>query len=205
MGRAERVLEYSIRKHTESPVEITWMRCGDPPLFDGWRGSAVLPYTRKNSQWATGFTCFRWTIPEQCNYEGYAIYLDVDMVLLGDIAGLYEYRKPGLWMATKSGVAVMVIDCAAGRAIPPIAELKDSTCQNNSLAGLVSVRKEIPMAWNQLDSLRAETKLIHYTSMFTQPWKPWPERFRYPPHAHKAAAGLWFDYEQEALAAENAA
>ena len=68
---AEKVIEYSIRKNTEQEVDLNFIRPG-----------------YKNG--VTGFTNHRFIIPELCNYEGYAIYLDVDMLVLGDLSELWE-------------------------------------------------------------------------------------------------------------------
>ena len=65
------VLEYSLRKHTSHPVNITWMQLShdtNSPWYtnqetgEGWR----------TEKWATPFSGFRWAIPESCNFEGRA-------------------------------------------------------------------------------------------------------------------------------------
>ena len=75
---AEKVLEYSIRKNTAEEVDLVFMH-------PGWKS---VP---------TGFSTHRYMIPELCNWEGYAIFLDVDMLVLGDLAELMEYRVEGKW------------------------------------------------------------------------------------------------------------
>ena len=40
---------------------------------------------------------------------------------------------------------------------------------------------------------------IHYTNMNTQPWKPLPGMFPYPPHPHKEATYLFWEAYAEAL------
>jgi lipopolysaccharide biosynthesis glycosyltransferase len=37
------------------------------------------------------FSGFRWAIPESCNFEGRAIYMDADVIVLCDIAELWSH------------------------------------------------------------------------------------------------------------------
>ena len=80
----EPVLEYSIQKNTSEPVEVNFIRGLEP-------------------SGCTGFTNNRFAVPELAGHEGYTIYLDIDMVVLGDIAELWEYRKPGMWVCMRDG------------------------------------------------------------------------------------------------------
>ena len=74
----EPVLEYSILKHASEPVEINWMRAGENGLV---------------AHGCTGFTNFRFAIPRLAGQSGYAIYFDVDMLVMADVAALWAYRK----------------------------------------------------------------------------------------------------------------
>lgn len=75
------VLRHSIISRTSHPVEVTEM--GD---FEPW----LIP---DSVHQATGFSLRRWLIPEVCNFQGSAIYLDADQIVLGDIAELWSYRE----------------------------------------------------------------------------------------------------------------
>ena len=153
----EPVLEYSIRKHTGTPVEITFMR----PASIGMCETGC-----------TSFTNTRFAIPELCNNRGYAIYLDVDMLVLADLAELWQYRTRGKWAILQDGSCeVAVIDCAVK--MPPISELEK---KKKWEIGFPSVRK-IPMQWNCEDptEIHSDTKLIHFTDLTRQPWDT-PER-----------------------------
>ena len=44
------------------------------------------------------------------------------------------------------------------------------------------------------------TCLLHYTQMDWQPWKPYPQKFNYPPHPHARAESLWWQMYAKALA-----
>ena len=77
---AEMAYEYSLRKNTESNVDIVWMKQTNDK-DDFWHGW-------DSSRWSTPFSGFRWAIPEYCNFKGRAIYTDVDMINLRDISDL---------------------------------------------------------------------------------------------------------------------
>jgi hypothetical protein len=83
---SQAVLEYTLRKHHSSqhnlePIQIEWMmQSRDPTSFwHGWN----------TATWATPFSGFRWGVPARCNFEGKAIYLDSDMIVMDDIAKLW--------------------------------------------------------------------------------------------------------------------
>lgn len=159
--RCEPVIEHSIRKYASEPVEVHFLR----PEYYGCGDSGC-----------TGFSNMRWEIPRICNYKGHAIYLDVDMVLQADIAGLWGYRSSsGTVILRDGGTEVAVFNCAK-----------------------VNLLTAIPRCWN-IEDFNAvpedlETaKLIHFTDLKNQPWfydhpKPWLSK-------------IWFDMEQEALEA----
>ena len=104
----EKVYEYTLLKNTQSNLSITWMKLNNQlDIWSGWN-------TKK---WFTPFSGFRWAIPHACNFEGRAIYTDVDMINLRDIKELYEIDLQGKPFAARKGLrwghelCVMVIDC----------------------------------------------------------------------------------------------
>lgn len=72
---AYNVLQYSIVANTSKPVSIN-------PLI-----LRTLPITRTG---LTEFTYSRYLVPWLCNYEGFALFLDADMVVQADIAELFS-------------------------------------------------------------------------------------------------------------------
>lgn len=196
MRRAEKVLEHSIRKHTDAEVEMHWMRAGDEGWTD-WRSQPSLPYQAGAGKWATLFTGFRFCVPEVLGFEGFGIYLDADMMVLGDIADLYSYRKSGSWASVGGHMPVGVIDCSKSPGIS-IDEMRTHAFDIRQLITTVPLEPSIPPSWNACDVLRDDTKLLHFTNMETQPWKPWPERFSYrQAHRCKKAVDLFFAMEKE--------
>jgi hypothetical protein len=160
--RVEPVIEYSIRKHASEPVEINIMR---PEYYDC------------TDSGCTGFSLIRWEIPRICNYEGYAIYLDVDMILMSDIKELWDMRTPKSNLRMIDGAnEVMVTDCSyrspSFNAIP-----KEWNCEDYDYPN-----------WKL-----EEAKLIHFTDLKSQPWDGGT---KYPELAY-----IWFDIEREYLEA----
>lgn len=185
--KAEKVVEYSIKKNTTSDVNVQFIR-------PGWK---VGP---------TGFTTHRYLIPELCNFEGYAIYLDVDMLVLGDIQELWNYKTPGKWCTTpwtpkQPNDDVSVIDCSAFADLPNSTSLKlnKKTLRKEQIRSKIGKRylQNIPKEWNCIDRLHKNTKLLHYSRLGTQPWKPSPNR-KYKPHKDPKAVELFFQYLKEA-------
>ena len=80
------VLCHSIRKHASIPVAIT-------PLS---RNNLRHDFTRERSAGeSTEFAFSRFLTPYLCDYEGWAAFMDCDMLVREDIAGLASYCSHG--------------------------------------------------------------------------------------------------------------
>ena len=181
-GDAEKVIEHSIRRNTSEATEITFIN-------PGWKSAP------------TGFSTHRYLIPRLCNWEGYAIYLDVDMLVLGDLAELMDHRVNGKW-AIAGGDEVAIIDCSVAKNVLPIEEeLKMKGSQElarNALRNGGYYADVIPLTWNSESlSETPDAKLIHYTNTRTQPWQPSP-LIDYMPFPCEETYNLFFDYLEEA-------
>lgn len=228
---AEMVLEHSIRKHSSKPVEITWMRSNDPGWeisrdgSDGsWKvGHAVEGgWVKKPGSWGTCFSGFRFAVPETCNFEGHAIYLDADMLVLGDIADLWEMKPSaghGFRAISKIRTDVSVIDCSYFKdqsQWPSIKRMKESGALVYHYCVWLdkhrALEASMPREWNDCDgkiyeSAPESVKLLHFTNVLCgQPYRPYPNvdysNFSWPYVAggcSVAAAKLWWRYYQEAL------
>ena len=112
-----KVLAYSIEKHASVPIQIIKMMGKDWTI-------------RPNAFIGTGFSLLRWDIPRVCEYQGFAIYLDVDQLVLTDIADLYKSdmkypnNKCSVWCTYQESkwykkltpeTSVMLIDCAKAK------------------------------------------------------------------------------------------
>lgn len=208
---AEAVLEYSIRKHCTEPVEIHWMRSGDPGFEVGivgsesvWGcghdGSAAWP----KRGWGTPFSCFRMAVPELANFEGIHIYLDADMVLLADISELLRLPRSRPWLSNnRSWTDVSVIDASAFKNLPWWPSIKQMRASNQMMHYYRFLLHQhgffdesLPWEWNMRDQLLPNGKLLHYTSVPTQPYKPYPSVVYYE-HPNKKVSDVFFEYQKE--------
>ena len=177
----EAVLEYTLRKNYaySEPLEIIWMRQTTDPL-SYWHGF-------QTKRWSTPFSGYRWAIPEYCNFEGRAIYMDVDQINFRNIRDLHDISLYGRPFAARRGTrfnghefCVMVIDCAAAREvlIPVARQRKLEDYHHRCIAnfsGNPTMVLDIDARWNCLDGENRPVDDIwhlHWTKMATQPWKP---------------------------------
>lgn len=201
--KAEIALEYSIRKNTERDTEIIWMRTtahGDP-AFQDWN----------KYRWGTGFSLFRWVVPELCNFEGKAIYMDVDMLVLGDIGELWDSPIPEdkAVYSIPNNSSVMLMDCAKFKSLEYVRSIESLKKENAEymdvmMKGLREGDLVVPLdkAWNCFDGegyIGGQTKLIHYTGLSTQPWAPTPHLFDQERHKNLIVYSKWFEYYEEAI------
>ena len=201
--KAEIALEHSIRKHTDRKVKIVWMRTttyGDP-AFQGWN----------KYRWGTGFSLFRWVVPELCYFEGKAIYMDVDMLVIGDIGELWDKEIPEdkALYSIPNNSSVMLMDCAKFKSLEYVNSLEvlkteNENYMNTMMKGLRNDNLIAPLdrAWNCFDGdgyINGVTKLIHYTALNTQPWAPTPHLYDQERHKSFIVYGKWFEYYEEAI------
>lgn len=181
MGVAERALKRSAEANSSIPLEWHWMRADDhdQPAWRDWEIGRKhgRPYSRQG--WATDFTCFRYMVPELAGFEGLALYLDVDMVVLGDLRELAECAFTHPWMSAGGRCDVVMFDCAKFDGVwPVLEEAKASGWQRRDYMRRAPLWGTLPDEWDCLDKLTpGRTKLLHFTNMRTQPWEPWPEAF----------------------------
>lgn len=176
-AESQAVLEYSIHKYATEPVEIVWMKASDDPssFWYGWNSSL----------WATPFSGFRWGIPAYCDYEGKAIYMDSDVIVLADIAELWHQRfAPGKVALAKGDgswrYCVSLWDCAALEGLVfPIERLRQVASSHKEMVGYMASHSHLTQQfmgdWNCLDGIGHKDlfdgvlKALHYTDMRTQP------------------------------------
>lgn len=176
-AESQAVLEWSIHKNTTKPYEITWMKHSDDPksFWHGWNSTL----------WATPFSGFRWGIPAACDYHGKGIYMDSDVIVLGDLAELWHQRfQPGKVALAKGGgswrYCVSLWDCAAMEGVVfPIERLRKVATSHREMVQYMAshtyLTQEFMGDWNCLDGfehknlLDGKLKALHYTDMRTQP------------------------------------
>lgn len=210
-----KVLIYSLHRNSNREIDIYTFngthnsieRNQDEPFL------APMPLKVKYRN-VTEFSYYRFLIPEICQHQGKAIWLDSDMIALGDIGELFDTPMNGAGLLMKKTAypdlapeqdprcpAVMLIDCEKVR-FDLEALIQESDRKLYSERDLMHMTTqfrqvhpfevgEFDPEWNIRDYWNQNTKLIHYTNLMTQPWK-------YHDHPY---GELWFQYFQDAIAA----
>jgi len=155
----------------------------------------------RSRRWTTGFTNHRFAVPHFAGSAGRAIYNDVDQVYLVDPAELFdaEMGECGYLAISREDTSVMLLDCARMHAPwtlraaqrEPKARLTRRAARTPGLFG------QLAPEWNARDGEYAEgrSKCLHFTTLATQPWRPFPERFVY---GENPAARVFFGLERAA-------
>ena len=153
--------------------------------------------------WLTGFTNYRFAIPHFAGAAGRAIYNDVDQIYLADPAELFDMNMNDHgYLAihgAKPDTSVMLLDCRRMAEVWPLAQARQGR-KNRLIArarAVPGLEGPLPPAWNARDEEyhSGQSKLLHYTAIHTQPWRPDPNRFVY---FHNPVGGVWTDLEHAA-------
>ena len=183
-AEAQAMLEYTLRHYASQPLEINWMMLSHDPASPWY--SDLKNGGWNTVMWATPFSVFRWSIPHVCNFDGRAIYMDVDMVARDDIAKLWKQPIPKalLWKDEKHS-CVMLMDCARmASVLPPFEFMRRrqggySTYRDNNARPHAT---KFDGNWNCLDGEReryknslvdSDIKVLHFTNVPTQPHLKW--------------------------------
>ncbi len=194
------VLSYSLRKHASIPLSISYLKL------------AELGLHRPNDPLAsTEFTYTRFLVPWLCNYEGVAVFMDNDMVCLGDIKELAEldmdpyalrvvkhdyrptnktkmYGCPQTVYPRKNWSSLMIMNCARLRLwSKQVVDTQSGAYLHRFQDIPDELMGDISPAWNALDWMDRGTRLIHYTN-----GGPWFERYRDHPYGQ-----VWFKMRDE--------
>lgn len=150
------VLQHSIIRQASQPISVT-------PLV-----LKQLPLKRVG---LTPFTFSRFLVPYLCNYEGFALFLDIDMMLNADICELFSLADEQYAVQVVKNekrfewASAMLFNCAKCRVLTP-AFVEAA----HGLHGIQWCNPEeigaLPSEWNHLvgyDKPRNDAKLVHYT------------------------------------------
>ena len=190
-----KVLEYSIKKHTNNPVSVV-------PLYqcDTAHRMPVKPECRPR----TPFSFQRFFIPSLTS--GKAFYFDSDMLVLKDMNELLNYDFDGYdiisckdmdvyshWKGSEYAVLMLNCDNIEWNIDSIIDDLDNGKLTYDSLMfdfAMADVKSDFPPEWNSLDHYEEnKTANLHYTDMGTQPWRS--DRSPYK--------DLWFKYLKETV------
>jgi hypothetical protein len=150
------VLQHSIISQSSKPVAII-------PL--------VLEQLAMQRTGLTPFTFTRFLVPHLCDYQGWALFLDIDMLVKGDIAKLFDFADDRYAVMVSKNqhrfewASAMLFNCAKNTILT-----EDYIRSSSGLHGINWVPEtevgEFPGEWNHLvgyDEPIGNPKLIHYT------------------------------------------
>jgi hypothetical protein len=176
------VLSHSIHSRASQPVSIA------PVRLDELRGV----YRReRNPLQSTDFSFSRFLVPYLCDFGGWAIFMDCDMLVLDDIANLWKLRDERYAVQVvkhvhvpkedtkflgavqtkyekKNWSSVMLMNCARCKALTPDYVNKASGLELHQFKwlGNDALIGELPHDWNHLvgyDEPKAGVSLVHFT------------------------------------------
>ena len=186
------VLRYSLLKHASIPLDIRYLKLDE------------LGLKRAHDPLAsTEFTYSRFLVPHLCGFEGRALFLDNDMLCLGDIRQIAEldmrpyalrvvkhdyqptntvkmYGAVQTSYPRKNWSSMMLMDCAKLKVwTKQVVETQTGAYLHRFQDIADELIGDLPKTWNTLDWMDATTQLIHYTN-----GGPWFEQYENHPHAN---------------------
>jgi lipopolysaccharide biosynthesis glycosyltransferase len=199
------VLRYSLLKHSSIPLDIRYLKLDELEL-----------HRQHDPLASTEFTYSRFLVPHLCKFQGTALFLDNDMLCLGDVAPIasldmkpyalrvvqHDYSPSNsvkMYGAVqtsyprKNWSSMMLMDCAKLHVwSKQVVETQTGAYLHRFQDIPDAEIGELPKTWNTLDWMDDTTQLIHYTN-----GGPWFEQYR--DHVH---AGVWCQMRDEMLAAQ---
>jgi lipopolysaccharide biosynthesis glycosyltransferase len=176
------VLSHSIHARSSQPVSIAPVKLGQ------LKGVFARPV---NVLQSTEFSFSRFLTPYLAGYEGWAVFMDCDMVMLEDIARLWELRDERFAVQVvkhvhvpkedvkflghaqtkyekKNWSSVMLMNCARCKALTPeyVNTASGLELHQFKWLGDDALIGALPSRWNHLagyDAPRADAALVHYT------------------------------------------
>jgi len=222
-----RVAEYSLKRNSARPDDfaVELIHTDDHPFLAAKEGQEFLRdgATRVwRMEDLQSFTPLRFMPPQLMGYAGRAIVIDPDVFAVGDVAELLERPMHGKAVVVRprsgskgrAGImasSVMLLDCAKLPHWRPEKTFNEMFEFKTDYMDWIGLRLEDPQtlgrlepAWNDFDHLGAETKLLHNTKRWTQPWKtglpvdfvPGDKTRGFPPlgWARRARRAIFGDY-----------
>ena len=173
---------HSIWRHASQPVSIIPLMLNQ--LYD------VHDRPRERFQ-SNDFTFSRWLVPYLCGYEGWAIFMDCDMLVRRDISELWEMRNPLCAVQVvkhdytppesskylgneqdayhkKNWSSMMLMNCGACKTLTPgyVNDAKRLTLHQFQWLGREDLVGSIPSEWNHLvgyGTERPDAAIVHFT------------------------------------------
>lgn len=187
-ARAERIFVWSIElvRDPSRTYEIYLMK-------------ELIGFDRR--RWLTGFTNYRFAIPDLAGGVGRAIFNDVDQIYLTDPGELFDLdmNEHGFLTIAENDSSVMLMDCKKMCSVWNIEQARHErkAALLKKALGIKNLWGRLEPEWNARDEeyVSGKSKVLHYTALHTQPWQPFPQKFVY----QKSPEGeVWFNLERSA-------
>jgi len=200
------ILSYSILKNSTKPVSIT------PIYLENIKDDFVR---ERNNLSSTEFSFSRFIVPHLMNYQGWALFLDCDMLMTADINELwrlrddryavqvckhdYEPKREEKFLGQvqtkyekKNWSSFMLLNCKKCTTLTPDYVNKASGLELHQFKWLESedLIGELPLEWNWLAGeydYKDDIKCVHYTE-----GGPWFDEYKDCDYS-----STWFDYYKE--------
>ena len=184
------VSQHSIRRNSAhaDAFDVRIIHTDDHPFLRAKEGQLYLRGGEKR-EWLMedlqSFTPLRFMPPELMNYQGRAIVVDPDVFAVGDVWGLLERDMQGKAIicrprggAKAFATSVMLLDCARLTHWRTEEQFNELFAFKRDYMPWISLKLEpretigaLEPEWNDFDRLTPNTKLLHNTKRWTQPWK----------------------------------
>lgn len=188
------VAEYALRRNSthNHRFAVRILQARDFPCLQEREGQHFL----RDGEWRAwrnddlqSFTPLRFAPPESMGYRGRALVIDPDVFAQGDVWELLSRDMDGkaILCRAKGGrkgkqgayaSSVMLLDCARLRHWELARDFGALFSGARDYMDWISLRLEDPAAigplepeWNDFDRLTPDTRLLHNTKRWTQPWK----------------------------------
>jgi hypothetical protein len=205
------VLSRSIHARASAPVAVS------PVMLSQLRGVFERPH---NALQSTEFSFSRFLVPWLAGYEGWAVFMDCDMLMRDDVAELWKLRDERFAVQVvkhahvpredvkflghtqtryqkKNWSSVMLMNCARCKALTPQFVNTASGLELHQFKWLENedLIGALPSRWNHLvgyDAPRRDAALVHFT--IGGPWFPEYRDSEYAPE--------WFGEREAMLSAQ---
>jgi hypothetical protein len=184
------VSQYSITRNSPNAdrFDVRIIHTDDHPFLGAregqeyLRGGRTRPWLMEDLQ---SFTPLRFMPPELMGYAGRAIVIDPDVFAVGDVFELLSREMAGTALMCRArkgpkGLAssVMLLDCAKLRHWRCAEQFDEMFASRRDYMDWISLKLEpqgtiglLEPEWNDFDHLTPETRLLHNTKRWNQPWK----------------------------------
>jgi hypothetical protein len=197
------VLSHSIQARASEPVSIC------PLMLTQLKGKMTRP---QNPMQSTEFAFSRFLVPSLCDFDGWAIFMDCDMLVVDDIANLWALRddayavmcvqhdhvpqetskfldRPQTIYERKNWSSVMLFNTAKCRALTPDYVNSASGLQLHRFQWLEDDAEigEIPHRWNHLVDYDPVLPIAEISNLHWTVGGPYFEKYK-----DSSYADLWF-------------